>query len=144
MGGIFQFGFYFPLIEVYVFVQQKAWTLNVIIPFKIKIIEKLNTILLPDLWFLSDKAFQNSSPKNSKIDLGIYFSKLKVWSFENVCFVDRNYFNKYLTFLYLLIYFFNKFHKHQLKELTQLIFTCSKSTIETKGMKYRVSPKNFT
>ena len=144
MGGIFQFGFCFPLIEVYVFVQQKAWTLNVIIPFKIKIVEKLNTILLPDLWFLCDKTFQNSSPKNSKIDLGIYFSKLKVWSFENVCFVDRNYFNKYLTFLYLLIYFFNKFYKHQLKELTQLTFTCSKSTIETKGVKCRVSPKNFT
>ena len=34
---------------------------NVIIPFKIKVIEKLHTVLLPDLWFLScNKKFENS------------------------------------------------------------------------------------
>ena len=45
-------------------VQQNAWTLwpqNVIIPFKIKTIEKPHTVLLPDLWFLScNKKFWNS------------------------------------------------------------------------------------
>ena len=34
---------------------------NVIIPFKIKIIEKPHTVLLPDIWFLScNKKFENS------------------------------------------------------------------------------------
>ena len=54
--GIFHFQFRFVFIKVYIFVQQNAWTLllwNVISPFKINIIEKLHTVLLPDLWFLS-------------------------------------------------------------------------------------------
>ena len=40
--GIFHFRFHFVLIKFYIFVQQKAWALwlsNVIIPFKMKIID---------------------------------------------------------------------------------------------------------
>ena len=48
-------------LKVYIFVQQEAWALwlsNIITHFKIKIIEKPDTVLLPDLWFLScDKKF---------------------------------------------------------------------------------------
>ena len=62
------FCFYYSII----FVQQNAWALwlwNVIISFKIKIIEKPQIVLLPDLWFLSynkkffilGKSFQNVS-----------------------------------------------------------------------------------
>ena len=62
--GIFHFRFRFVFIKVYIFVQQNAWTLwlkNVIISFKIKIIEKPHTVLLPDFWFLScNKKFSNS------------------------------------------------------------------------------------
>ena len=51
-------------INVYIFVQQKAWTLwlyYVITPFKMKIIEKPHTVLLLDLWFLnSDSHFPNT------------------------------------------------------------------------------------
>ena len=45
--GIFHFRFRFLFIKVYIFVQQNAWTIwlwNVIIPFKIKIIEKPHTV----------------------------------------------------------------------------------------------------
>ena len=48
--------FCFVFIKGYIFVQQKAWTLwlsIVIIPLKIRIIEKSPTVLLPDLLFLS-------------------------------------------------------------------------------------------
>ena len=51
---IFHFRFHFSFIKVYIIVQQKAWTLwleSVVIPFKIKIIEKPHTLLLPYLWF---------------------------------------------------------------------------------------------
>ena len=40
----------------FIFFQQKGWALgiyNVIIPFKIIMVEKLHTILLPNIWFLS-------------------------------------------------------------------------------------------
>ena len=53
---IFNLRFRFVFIKLYIFAQQNAWILwlsNVIIPFKIKIIEKPLTVLLPDLWFLS-------------------------------------------------------------------------------------------
>ena len=65
MCGIFHFRFRLVFIKLYIFVQQKActpWLRNVIIiPFKIKIIEKPYTVLLPDLWFLSsNKKFENS------------------------------------------------------------------------------------
>ena len=60
----FHFRFRLVLIKTYIFVQFKAWTLslwNVKIPFKIKVTEKLPTVLLPDLWFLScNKNFENS------------------------------------------------------------------------------------
>ena len=54
--GIFHFWFRFVFIKVYTFVQQNVWTLwlsNVLVPFKIKIIQKPHTVLLPDPWFLS-------------------------------------------------------------------------------------------
>ena len=54
--GIFHFRPRFIFIKVYIFNQKNAWTLwlyNVITPFKIKIIEKPHTVLLPELWFLS-------------------------------------------------------------------------------------------
>ena len=64
MSWIFHFWFCFAFIKVHIFVQQNAWTLwnyNVIIPFKIKIIEKPLTVLLPEFWFLSySKTFKNS------------------------------------------------------------------------------------
>ena len=53
--GMFSFQFRFVSIKVYIFVQQNAWTpwhLNIIIPSKIKTIEKPHTALLPDLWVL--------------------------------------------------------------------------------------------
>ena len=56
MSGIFHFWFRFVFVKVYIFVQQNGWTLwleNVKIYFEIKIIEKPDTVLLPDLWFLS-------------------------------------------------------------------------------------------
>ena len=54
--GIFHFPFGFVFMKVYIFVRQNVWTLwlqNVMTPFKIKIIEKLHTALLPNVWFLS-------------------------------------------------------------------------------------------
>ena len=54
--GIFHFRFRFVIIKVYIFVQQNTWTLwvlNIIIPFKIKIIEKPHIVLVQGLWFLS-------------------------------------------------------------------------------------------
>ena len=64
MCGIFHFQFKLFFIKVYIFVQQKPWSLwlwNVIMSFKIKIIEKPHTLLLPDLWFLSCiNKFENS------------------------------------------------------------------------------------
>ena len=56
--GFFHFQFRFVFNKVYVFFQQNAWTLwlqKIITPFKIKIIEKPDTVLLPDVWFLSCK-----------------------------------------------------------------------------------------
>ena len=51
--GIFHFQFCFIFIEIYIFVQQNMFVLfdfkNVIIPFKIKVIEKIYIVLLPDL-----------------------------------------------------------------------------------------------
>ena len=50
------FRFRFVFIKVYIFVKQKVWTLwlwKVMIPFKIKMIGKQQSGLLPDLWFLS-------------------------------------------------------------------------------------------
>ena len=50
--GIFHFQFRFVFIKV--FFQQNAWIFwlwNVLIPLKIKIIEKPHAVLLPDLWF---------------------------------------------------------------------------------------------
>ena len=47
--------FHFRFRFVYIFAQQKAWTLylwNVTIHFKIKITEKQHTFLLPDPWVL--------------------------------------------------------------------------------------------
>ena len=52
MCGIFQFQLRLVFIKVYIFVQQKAWTLflqNVTIPFRIKIIEKPHTVWLQNL-----------------------------------------------------------------------------------------------
>ena len=56
LGGIFHFRLCFNNINVYFFVQRKAWTLwleNVVILFKIKIIQKPHMFLLPDLLILS-------------------------------------------------------------------------------------------
>ena len=110
--GIFHLRFSSVFIILHIFVQQNAWTLwvqNVIIPFKFKIIEKPNTILLINLWFLScNKKFFKfndifvswSSPKprdkfcilrKSKFSERQFFSKVL---------------NKYLTFLYLTNYLF--------------------------------------
>ena len=62
--GIFHFGFRFVFVKVYIFVELKVltlWLYNFLIPFKIKIIEKPHTVLLPQLWFLScNKKFWNS------------------------------------------------------------------------------------
>ena len=61
--GIFHFRFPVVCIKVYIFVQQKTWTLwlsNAIILFKINIIEKQHTVFLSDVWFLScNKKFGN-------------------------------------------------------------------------------------
>ena len=82
------------------------WLLNVITPFKIKIIEKPHTVLLPDLWFLNcNKKFKNSVelefPKNWP---GDEFFKLR--KLNSVEIVDSNLSIVNLTFLYLLTYSF--------------------------------------
>ena len=63
VSGIFSFPFCFVFIKVYIFFQQKSMdplTLNVIFHFKIRIIEKPNTVLLQHVWFLScNKKFEN-------------------------------------------------------------------------------------
>ena len=106
---IFNFRCRYVFVKGYNFVQQKAWTLrlsNIIIPFKIKIIEMPHTALLPDFWFLScNKKFENSviscmNWSSPQIDLETNFLDLKNWSFEYV----TVYFT--LTFLYLLTYLF--------------------------------------
>ena len=57
---IFHVWFRFAFIKAYIFVHQNTWAL-VIVPFKIKIIEKPHTALLTDLWFLNcNKKFSNS------------------------------------------------------------------------------------
>ena len=76
--GIFHFRFRLVFIKVYIFVQQKARTLclkNVICPFKIKILEKPHTVLLPDLWFLSS----NKKFKNSMISAWVGAPQKRTW-----------------------------------------------------------------
>ena len=71
-SGIFHFQFYLVFIKVYIFVQQKAWTLWLNFFFKTKIIEKPHTVLLSEPWFLScNQKFETSmrsasvrAPKN--------------------------------------------------------------------------------
>ena len=64
VGEVFQFRFRFIFLTVYIFVQQNPWSLwlwNVIVAFKIKIIEKPSTVFFPAIWFLScNKTIQNS------------------------------------------------------------------------------------
>ena len=96
-------------IKVYIFAQQKVWTLwlwNVIIPFKIKIIEKPHTVLLPDLWFLNcNKKFKNSVELEPRKNWpGDEFFKLR--KLNSVEIVDTNFSIVNLTFLYLLTYSF--------------------------------------
>ena len=89
--GIFHFWFCFLFIKVYILVQQSAWTLwfyNVIItPFKMKIIEKPHTVLIPAVWFLSYNKFQNSKISACcelelpKTDLVTNFLNPENWSF---------------------------------------------------------------
>ena len=67
----------FSIVDSVSFFQQKAWTLwllNIILPFKIKTIEKPHTLLLPNLWFLScNKKFESS-----KLWVGHIFSIVTV------------------------------------------------------------------
>ena len=81
--------FCFTFNKVYIFVQQNAWTLwlwNVTIHFKIKIMEKPHTVLLPDPWFLNyDKnrkiqyLRELELPKNWTGDKFFEFGKSKFW-----------------------------------------------------------------
>ena len=74
-----------PLIQtlIYIFVQQKVWTLwYVIIPFKIKIIEKIFKFQ-QEVWKFNDICVSWSSQKT---DLETNVLNLKNWSFENVSF----------------------------------------------------------
>ena len=97
--GIFHIWFYLVFIKVYIFVEQKAWTSwlqNIIIPIKIKIIEKTCTVLFPDLKFLS----YNKKSGNS---VQWYLHELKLpknWP------ADKYLLSKYLVFLYLITYLF--------------------------------------
>ena len=88
--GIFHFWFCFVFIKVYILVQQNAWTLwfyNIIAPFKVKIIEKPHTVLIPAVWFLSCNKFQNSKISACcelelpKTDLVTHFLHTENWSF---------------------------------------------------------------
>ena len=83
------------LLEFFIFVQQKSrtlWLQNVIIPFKIKIIEKPHTVLLPDPWFLSwNNKFEKftdicMSWSSRKTDLKTNFLNLENRSFQCVTF----------------------------------------------------------
>ena len=91
--GTFHIRFRFIFIKVYIFVQQNAWILwlqKVIIPFKIKIIHKPHTVLLPDLWFLNFEVLKFNhicvSWSFPKCDLVTNFLELENRSFENVSF----------------------------------------------------------
>ena len=86
-------------------------TLDVIIPLKIKIIEKPHTILLPDLWFFFsfNKNFkiqwylhELEVPRNWPGDKFFNLRKAKFWDCQFFSIVTF----KYLTFLYLLAYLF--------------------------------------
>ena len=88
--GIFNFQFRLVFMKIYIFVQQKVWTVwlqKVIIPFKIKITEKPQTVLLPDLWFLScNKTFkiqwylpELELPRNRPGDELFKLRKSKFW-----------------------------------------------------------------
>ena len=78
--GTFYFRFRSVFIKVYIFLHQNTWTFwlqNVIIPLKIKIIEKAHTFLLLDLWILSySKKFWNS--------MMLVALKAKFWYSEDV------------------------------------------------------------
>ena len=83
--GTFYHWFRFVFIKVYIFVQQVHALFGVIIPFKIEIIEKPHTILIPDLSFLScNKNFESSS--SPKTELVTNFLNLENRMFENVRF----------------------------------------------------------
>ena len=106
--GIFHFRFCFVFIKVHIFVQQRAWTLalwNVIIPFKIKIIENPYLIfkLQQELWKFRDIFVNLSSPKTH---LENNFLNLENQSFEYVTFSQQYFLIKYLTFLFLWTYLF--------------------------------------
>ena len=106
--GIFHFRFCFVFIKVHIFVQQRAWTLalwKVIIPFKIKIIEKPYLIfkLQQEVWKFRDIFVNLSSPKTH---LEKNFLNLENQSFEYVTFSQQYFLIKYLTFLFLLTYLF--------------------------------------
>ena len=65
---ISHFRFRSVFIKVSIFVQQNTWTIwlnSVIIPFKIKVIEKSHTVLLHDLWFFK--------------------LQQEVWKFNDIC-----------------------------------------------------------
>ena len=85
MREIFHFQFRFIFVKVYFFVQQITSTLrhqNFITPFKIKVIEKSQTVLLLDFWLLSsNKKFWNSmvSLQNLTGDKFCKLRKSKYW-----------------------------------------------------------------
>ena len=104
---------FFTSDSLLIFVQQKSWNLwlwNVISPFKIRILEKSNTFLLPDIWFETRVLKFNiicMSWSYAITDLETNFLNLKNWSFQNISFCQLS---KHLTFLY----FFNWTNEHLL------------------------------
>ena len=114
--GIFHFRFRFVFIEVYIIVQQNAcilWLQIVVIPFKIKVIEKPNTQICSQAsdfevatkifkvqWYLRELEL----PKTDLVTKFFKSRKLKFWEIQFFFAVVT--YSKYLTLLYLLTYLF--------------------------------------
>ena len=111
---MFDLWFCLIFMKVYIFVQQKVltlWLYNIIIPFKIKVIEKPLTVLLLDLWFLSCKK------KFEKSVISEWVGALKILTWRRTFKLRKSKFwllhffsivivSKHLTFLYWIIYLF--------------------------------------
>ena len=97
--GTFHFWSRSAFIKVYIFVQNARTLLlyKVIFPFKIKIIEKPHTVLLPDLWFLSCiKMFLNSV-------ISAWLKRWQVIKCSQSKFWERQFFFSIVTFKYMYI-----------------------------------------
>ena len=112
--GILHVRFYFIFIKAYIFIQQKAWVIwlwNVLISFKITIIEKSHMVLIPYFWLLSFKIrwylcvleLPIKLPGDELFKLG----KTKFWKLFSVILNSNFEVNIWYYFFDIPTYFFN-------------------------------------